>query len=240
MEPISQFKQRKDMTRPFLCFAHRGASGHETENTERAFMKAVELGARWIELDVRVVESQAIIFHDRTLKRMTGADGVVAKQTLGRIQTLSLPKGLKIPLLRDVLTLFMGKVSLQIELKGPGTGVIVAEEINAAIARGWQANDLLVSSFDHSELLTFKTLAPKVPRGVLVYGYPLNCLGIARKLGAVSVHIDIDAASKERISRIQQAGFRAYVYTVDDPADIKMLREWGADGVFSNFPERAL
>lgn len=228
------------MTRQFVCFAHRGASGHEPENSELSFTKALELGASWIELDVRVVESQAIVFHDRNLKRMTGVNGVVSKQRLHDIQALSLPKGLKIPLLRNILTSFKDKVSLQIELKGPGTGVIVAEEINTALTLGWRPESLLVSSFDHIELLTFKTLAPRVPRGVLVYGYPLNCIGIARKLGAVSVHIDLDAVSKERISRIQQAGFKVYVYTVDDPGDIAMLRDWGADGVFSNFPERAL
>ena len=228
------------MTRQFICFAHRGASGYEPENSELSFNKALELGASWIELDVRIVESQAIIFHDRNLKRMTGVNGVVSKQRLHDIQALSLPKGLKIPLLRDVLSSLKGKASLQIELKGPGTGIVVAEELNAAIALGWCAESLLVSSFDHAELLTFKTLAPQIPRGVLVYGYPLNCIGIARNLGAVSVHIDLDAVSKERISRIQQAGFKVYVYTVDEPSDISMLREWGADGIFSNFPERGL
>jgi len=228
------------MTRQFICFAHRGASGHEPENSALSFTKALELGASWIELDVRVVESQAIVFHDRNLKRMTGVNGVVSKQRLNDIQALSLPKGLKIPMLRDVLTALKGKASLQIELKGAGTGVVVAEELNAALAVGWRAESLLVSSFDHAELLTFKTLAPKIPRGVLVYGYPLNCIGIARKLGAVSVHIDLDAVSKERISRIQQAGFKVYVYTVDEPSDISMLREWGADGIFSNYPERVL
>jgi glycerophosphoryl diester phosphodiesterase len=171
---------------------------------------------------------------------MTGVPGLVSNQTLQDIKKLSLPQGLKIPLLREVLDLCKGRVSLQIELKGKGVGVIVAEELNAAISAGWRPDSFLVSSFDHAELLTLKTLAPRVPRGILVYGYPLNCIGIARKLDAVSVHIDIDAASKERISRIQQAGFKVYVYTVDEPEDIKMFRDWGVDGVFSNFPERVL
>jgi len=228
------------MNRSFTCFAHRGASGHAPENSLRSFEKAIELGASWIELDVRVVDSQAIVFHDRSLKRMTGAQGLVSKQTLRDIRALSLPQGLKIPLLHEVLLSCKDRAALQIELKGPGTGVVVAEQLNAAMRDGWRAESLLVSSFDHAELLTLKTLAPQVPRGILVYGYPLNCIGIARKLGAKSIHIDLDAASKERISRIQQAGFKVYVYTVDDLDDIKMLREWGADGVFSNYPERVL
>jgi glycerophosphoryl diester phosphodiesterase len=227
-------------THNFLCFAHRGASGHEPENTVASFDKAIELGASWIELDVRVVESQAIVFHDRNLKRMTGTEGLVSKQTLRSIQALNLPKGLKIPLLRDILGAYKDRVNLQIELKGSGTGLVVAEELNAALTLGWKPESLLVSSFDHAELLTFKTLAPLIPRGVLVYGYPLNCIGIARKLAAISIHLSMDSVSKERITRLKQSGFKVYVYTVDDPADIKLLSEWGADGVFSNFPERVL
>jgi glycerophosphoryl diester phosphodiesterase len=227
-------------TREFICFAHRGASGHEPENTEASFNKAIELGASWIEFDVRVVESQAIVFHDRNLKRMTGTDGLVSKQTLRSIQALNLAKDQKIPLLRDILRAYKDRVKLQIELKGSGTGLVVAEELNAALTLGWKPESLLVSSFDHAELLTFKTLAPRIPRGVLVYGYPLNCIGIARKLAAASIHLSIDAVSKERITRLQQAGFKVYIYTVDDPADIRLLMEWGANGVFTNFPERVL
>lgn len=226
------------MSREFRCFAHRGASGHEPENSERSFIKALELGASWIELDVRKVESQAIVFHDRNLKRMTGVHGLISKQTVQYIKSLSLPKGLKIPLLREVLTLLKGKACLQIELKGAGSGLVVAEELNAAILEGWEPRSFLVSSFDHSELLTFKTLAPHIPRGILVYGYPLNCLAIARKLAAESIHIDVDAVSKERITRLKEGGFQVYVYTVDDPEEIQTLRSWGADGVFTNFPER--
>lgn len=228
------------MSRQFLCFAHRGASGYEPENSIKSFNKAIELGAPWIELDVRVVESQSIVFHDRNLKRMTGVNELVSKQTIRSIQSLTLPKDQRIPLLRDVLSVFKNRICLQIELKGAGTGVIVAEELQVAISLGWNPNLLLVSSFDHAELLTFKTLLPQVPRGVLVKGYPLNCIGIARRLGAGSVHIDMDAVSKERISRIQQAGLKVYVYTVDEPEDIRTLREWGADGVFTNYPDRAL
>jgi glycerophosphoryl diester phosphodiesterase len=228
------------MTRPFICFAHRGASGHAPENSIPSFLKAIELGAPWIELDVRIVESQAIVFHDRSLKRMTGVQGLVSEQTLRDINSLSLPQGLKIPLLSEVLSICKDRISLQIELKGSGGAVIVAEQLNVAIHNGWSPESLLVSSFEHAELLTLRTLAPRIPRGIVVYGYPLNCLGIARKVGAVSVHLHIDAVSKERISRIQQAGFKVYVYTVDEPADIQMLRDWGADGVFSNYPERVL
>ena len=40
------------------CIAYRGASGEEPENTLRAFARALDQGATWLELDVHLV-------HDR-------------------------------------------------------------------------------------------------------------------------------------------------------------------------------
>jgi glycerophosphoryl diester phosphodiesterase len=228
------------MSNKLACFAHRGASGHEPENTELRFEKSIELGASWIELDIRAVEGQSVVFHDRDLKRMTGTKGLVSKQSIKALKALPLPKNQSIPLLSEVLGKFKGRVSLQVELKGANIATAAAAELKAALANGWDQNSLLVSSFDQAELMTFKRLVPEIPIGVLVYGYPLNCLGIARRLGASSVHFNLDAVSKERVLKVKRAGFKVYVYTVDDPEDIKLLISWGVDGVFSNFPERVL
>ncbi|MDB5987523.1 MAG: glycerophosphodiester phosphodiesterase, partial [Nevskia sp.] len=35
-------------------------------------------------------------------------------------------------------------------------------------------------------------------------------------------------------------GLKVYVYTVNDPAELKALRALGVDGVFTDYPERAL
>ena len=35
-------------------------------------------------------------------------------------------------------------------------------------------------------------------------------------------------------------GLKVFVYTVNEPADLARMREWGVDGVFTDFPERAL
>lgn len=49
-------------------FAHRGASGYESENTLEAFALAVEQGADGIELDVQLSrDGQMVIIHDEML-----------------------------------------------------------------------------------------------------------------------------------------------------------------------------
>lgn len=223
-----------------ICFAHRGASGHEPENTLRSFSKALELGATWIECDARVVENRAVIFHDRTLQRMTGVAGVVSKQRLEYVRSLFLPYAERIPLLSEVLQQLQGRCSLQIELKGASSGRIVAQELTSALDQGWSAESLLVSSFDYEELRAFQRVSPQIPIGLLVYGYPLNCLGIAQELKAHSVHLHIDSVSKQRVSKLQAAGYRVFVFTANEPEDITELLSLGVDGIFSDFPERVL
>jgi glycerophosphoryl diester phosphodiesterase len=228
------------MEHPLICFAHRGASGHEPENTMRSFRKALDLGARWIECDVRIVEGQPVVFHDRTLKRMTGEPGLIASQSLAHVRSLSLPLGERIPLLTEVLDEFKASASLQIELKGPESGLLVALELLKAVQSGWTTQSLLVSSFDYEELSRFRHAAPSIPIGLLTYGYPLRCIELAKELGASSVHLHIDAVSSKRIRDLQSAGLKVFVYTANDPSDIAHLKSLRVDGIFSDFPERVL
>jgi glycerophosphoryl diester phosphodiesterase len=228
------------MKHSLICFAHRGASGHEPENSMRSFRRAVELGARWIECDARTVEGRAVIFHDRTLKRMTGESGLLSGQSLQQIQSLSLPKGERIPLLSEALRELQGLVSLQIELKGADSGMVVALELLQALKDGWSTQSLLVSSFDYEELKAFQQTAPAIPIGLLTYGYPLKCVELAKDFGAYSVHLHIDSVSKKRVRLLHEAGFKVFVYTVNDPSDIVLMKSLGVDGIFSDFPERIL
>jgi glycerophosphoryl diester phosphodiesterase len=46
--------------------------------------------------------------------------------------------------------------------------------------------------------------------------------------------------SKERVSRLQAAGYRVFVFTANDPEDIIELVLLRVDGIFSDFPERVL
>ena len=47
-----------------LCIGHRGATGHEPENTLASIHKAIELGAPCVEVDVYSVDGHLVVFHD--------------------------------------------------------------------------------------------------------------------------------------------------------------------------------
>jgi glycerophosphoryl diester phosphodiesterase len=205
-----------------------------------SFRRAIELGAPWIELDVRSVEGTAVVYHDAKLHRLTECKRAISSLSIASLSSLTLPNGEKIPLLREVLSTFRGKVSLQIELKGAGAAEASAGEIFIALQSGWKPSELLVSSFDYEELALFKTLHPSIPVGLLIYGYPLNCIKTAKKFGATSVHINLDAVSEDRVNKLRENGFKVYVYTINDLSDISYLYSLGVDGIFTDYPDRVL
>lgn len=223
---------------PFTVLAHRGASGLEPENTLRSFRRALELGAEWIELDVRVVEGTPVVFHDRTLTRCTGRRGVVERQSLHFLRSLDAGHGEKIPLFAEVLELVRGRARLQVELKGPGSAPSVAQLLGRAISEGTAPESFLVSSFDSEQTALFKRLLPQVPAACLTYGFPRRPAELAASLAAVSFHLNLDAVTPARVKELHASGLKVFVYTVNSDADLRYAKAAGVDGVFTDFPDR--
>ena len=81
--------------RKLFCFGHRGACGHEPENTVRSVLRAVELGADGVEMDVYFADGQLVVIHDDTLERTTNGHGRVMEKTFAYLRSLdgeSLPE----------------------------------------------------------------------------------------------------------------------------------------------------
>lgn len=69
--------------------AHRGASVEAQENTRDAIRLAAKLGAYACECDLRkTADSQIVLFHDNSLKRLTGASSLVKDLTVSQMREL--------------------------------------------------------------------------------------------------------------------------------------------------------
>src|SRR4051794_36719279 len=101
--------------------AHRGLhAAHEgrPENSLAAFARCCALGFP-AELDVRLArDGEVVVFHDRALKRLTGAAGRVEERDAAELRALRLlGTDERVPLLAEVLELVGGRVPLLVELK---------------------------------------------------------------------------------------------------------------------------
>lgn len=108
-------------TLPF-CIGHRGASGHERENTLAAFRRASELGAEMWELDTQLTrDGIVVVSHDDHLLKVFGVDRTISEMTAAELAALP---GVDVPTFAEVAALAreLG-AGLYVELKAPGTGV---------------------------------------------------------------------------------------------------------------------
>lgn len=223
-----------------LVIGHRGAMGHETENTLASVQKALDLGVDMIEIDVfKISSGELVVFHDQTVDRLTNGPGNIEEYNISDLSRLILDGGHKIPMLQDVLKLIDNKVVLNIELKGANT----ADKVNHTIdfytkSRGWSPENFIISSFNWDELRAMRKLNKNVAIAVLTEDDPLDAIEVGKELNAVAINpyfknLDADVAKK-----IKEAGFKIYTWTVNEPEDIVAMKNLGVDGIITNFPER--
>jgi glycerophosphoryl diester phosphodiesterase len=109
--------------------AHRGDARDFPENTIPAFSSALELGLRFLELDVQIsADGVPIVIHDHDLTRTTGQPGCVFDLRASELVKIDAGeptrfgerfRGTRIPLLTDVLSLLEHRreVTLFVEIK---------------------------------------------------------------------------------------------------------------------------
>lgn len=221
--------------------AHRGARSHAPENSLAAFERAIVVGAPWIELDVQLHDGKLWVFHDRRLERCTGARGALSDLSTAALRKLDLGGGQRIPFLAEVLDKVDARCAVNIELKTAGlTAGAVAALVRKYLDKGWPPEKFLVSSFHLPQLRDFRKRLPGVPLGVLLCGVPLDLAEAADELGASVVAMDMDFADPALIADVHARGLEAWIYTVNERDDLDRVRALGADGVFTDYPERAL
>lgn len=222
----------------FLVFAHRGASAELPENTLPAFRRAAELGADGIELDVQCCREELVVIHDDTLERTTNGTGAVAARGLAELRALDAGGGAQIPLLSEVLEAVGDRLVVNVELKGPGTAGPAAALL---AARGTTPERVLLSAFDHRELVTARERAPDYPRGALFGRLDgVDPVAASRAVGATTANLALRTVTAARVRTLREAGLEVLVYTVNDTEEALALSALGVRGVFTDRPRELL
>jgi glycerophosphoryl diester phosphodiesterase len=230
-----------------LVIAHRGASGHCPENTMAAFKKALDMGAKAIELDVhQTLDHELVVCHDNDLRR-TGKDRRSLKN-LHWEEAKQIDVGSwygktfseeRLPLLSDVYDLLPSHVELHLEIKkGSSLYPGIEERVVDLLHRRGARERTLISSFDHAALYSVRSLDGKARLGYLL---GLTRLPVAlremQELAAESLNLSYRQVTSRVIKAAHERGFKVLVYTVNHPADRDKLVKLGADGIFCNYPE---
>lgn len=229
--------------------AHRGFSSIAPENTLVAFQKAIESGAEYFELDIhRSKDNALMVIHDATVDRTSSNSkkGTIAQMSLAEIEKVQvgyLEKfgntfvHEKIPTLREALELAKGKIKVCLEIKALG----VEQQMLTLVEELDMLDEVIVFSFHYEAIAKVRQLNREIPTLYLI-GNPDHLTADYAKViqaNAIGVGKDLNI-SKAFIETVHKQGIEVWMYTINEPEEIKALLNVGLDGLITNFPKRAL
>ncbi|HEX9122800.1 MAG TPA: glycerophosphodiester phosphodiesterase [Actinomycetota bacterium] len=239
-----------------VVVAHRGASSTHPENTLASFDAALSLGARLVEMDVRLtVDGVPVILHDPDVSRTTDGHGFVHELSLEQVRSLDAgtpERPERVPTLREALELVGGRGGVALEIKNlPGEptfqedGEAVVEAAASELERTGFEGPILFLSFNPRSIAEARRLVPRAATGFLVTDATPSDLALKH---AVEMGHDVllpgsrglMAAGRTFVARTHDAGVRVGTWTVDDPDDFRRLLEWRVDAVATNDPAMGL
>jgi glycerophosphoryl diester phosphodiesterase len=96
------------------------------------------------------------------------------------------------------------------------------------------------SSFKWRELERVREIDKSFDIAVLTGEDPLDAITIAQELNAIAINPWFKRVTAENVQAIHDAGFKVFTYTVNELEDIALMRSYKVDGIFCNYPDRAL
>jgi glycerophosphoryl diester phosphodiesterase len=239
-----------------LRFAHRGSTTLWPENTMVAFQGAVDLGYRYLEIDVHVSrDGRVVIFHDDRLERLTDGTGRVWERDWEELAGFDAAHhfdeagghplrgtGVAIPLLEEAVEAFPD-VLWNIDLKQAGVEAAVAGLVN----RLGLHDRVLIGSFHDGRIRRFRRLiggrvaTSAGPREVAAALATVR-LGRTPRGAADAYQVPerggpVPVATERFVEAAHRAGKQVHVWTVNDPAIMHRLLDLGVDGIVSDRPD---
>ncbi len=233
------------MKEGFQVIAHRGASSLAPENTKSAFLKALEMGADCIETDLRLTKDGVwVVIHDGTLSRHGGKNRKVENLSLAELRQYEYGswfseefRGEPILTLDEACDLVLPQAALILDMKTEGHAESLATCLGALSSRA--RDRIIISSFS---FLLLKALAKINSRFRLGYLFK-NGAGwrtwLAGRNRFYSVHPHRRVFTPDLAAQAHERGMKVFVWTVNQPQEMRELLRGGADGVFTDFPQRA-
>ncbi|HXP32083.1 MAG TPA: glycerophosphodiester phosphodiesterase [Stellaceae bacterium] len=227
---------------------HRGAAGAAPENTLAGLRIAKELGARWVELDLRLTRDRCpVLLHDRRVDRTTDGRGAAEDLTWSALRRLDAGawfapqfRGERVPSLMEAIALLEElELGAVFELKpAPADGMETGRVVAETLTRHWPRKlpPPLVSSFDAAALLAARAAAPEISRALAVGAVPGDWQEQAEALGCVAVHADHRALDQALVANVA-ARLPLWAYTVNEPERARELFAWGLTAVFTDRPD---
>jgi glycerophosphoryl diester phosphodiesterase len=220
-----------------IIIAHRGAPAEAVENTRSSFLAALRSGAHMLETDLHVTrDGHLVVHHDPGTRRLLGVRKIIAQEPLARLLLLRYANGDGLLTLEDLLKLVGARLPINLELKAPGTAAHLITYLREQPYPG----KILISSPRIEELRYVMNDRLDAPLGPVVDS--LNTASWRQlQTGTFQfVSLNRKAFSVDTLRKLHNLALKVYLYTVNDPADMRQFASAGVDGIFTDNPAAAV
>ena len=210
-----------------------------------AFRAAVELGYRYLEMDVHTTaDGVLLVFHDPSLDRVTDGQGRIARLPAGTVAQARIGGVEPIPLFEELVRTFP-EVRLNLDIKDWNS----VRSLAAAIEQHGVHDQVLIASFsDRRRRAVVKRLSrPVAASAGIVSNALFTVLGpvlpapairwALRGVHALQVPVSygsVRVVTPGFVRRAHRHGLQVHVWTINDPAEMHRLLDLGVDGVVTD------
>lgn len=220
-----------------IPFAHRGFAPDGTENSMAAFERAVALGYRYLETDVRVTaDGVALAFHDASLDRVTDQVGRIDRLAWEQVRQARIGGREPIPLLVDLLAAWPD-TRINIDVKAPA-GIRPTIE---AIRSTNMLDRVCVGAFSTSRVASMRrALGPGLctslgPREVVALRLPGRRRPSPARCAQVPLNLGRRHFTDARLIATAHArDLQVHVWTVNERAEMIRALDLGVDGIMTD------
>jgi glycerophosphoryl diester phosphodiesterase len=208
------------MNRP-LFLGHRGTRVYAPENTFAAFDTAIEHGCDGFEFDVRrTKDGVAVVCHDAHFYKQK-----IDEHTFHHLKALH-----TLPSLEEIIREYGQRCYINIELKDPGLEIETLRLLQLAPPK----QGVMVSSFlpEVIEALALARGMMTTPLGYICRN--LRLLNKWRRLPITHAIINHAIYSKQLQGDLKDAGIKLFIWTVNEPAEMRRFIDLGVDGIISD------
>lgn len=202
---------------------HRGVPALELENTLPSIQRAIELGAKVVEVDLqKTADGVLVLSHDEDLSRVFGKSLRIREATWEEVKSVH-KDGYRPARLEEALEVVAGKAGLFLEVKNPQDVLEVLQVVYSHKATDWTA---IISFYPEA----IEKIKGKITTG-LVYSRPPGMIPEAKKLGCTFVLPKYPLATQKAVDFAHRLKLKVVAWTVNDLQKAKELFQRGVDGI---------
>jgi len=189
-------------------------------------VRAIELGADAIELDVHATrDGTLVVHHDEDVNAPGSPRRRIADISDAELKNYPLAGDIEIPSLQTVLSEIGDAAFVYVEVKAPNIEPLVTRCIRESNAR------CAIHSFDHRIVKTVKRIFPAIRTGVLEVSRHVDPTSALTSTGAQDLWQEVGFIDGDLVTRAHAVNARVIAWTANDADQWETLKRIGVDGI---------